>query len=83
MRDTFSMHDGPTLPDVLSKHGAGGWVAEGLTRLFLVEHLTTKFGGHFEFIEIGPATAKVVRVNARFLPDGASRASIISGAVPL
>jgi hypothetical protein len=83
MRETFSMHDGPTLPEVLRTHGAGGWVAEGLTRLFLVEHLTTKFGGHFESLEIGPATAKAVRVSARFLPDSASRAAIVSGAVPL
>jgi hypothetical protein len=75
---------GSTLPEVLQGLGAQGWLAEGLTRLYLVERLTERFGGEFEHLDVGPATATAVRVNAAFRPTGFDRpvASII-GVVPL
>lgn len=64
---------GPTLPEVLAREQARGWLAEGLVRLFLVEGLVTKFGGKFEHLDVGPATASGVRVDAGFRPDGYDR----------
>lgn len=76
--------DVPTLPSVLAQHQAQGWAAEGLTRLYVVEELITRHGGHFDLLEIGPATATGVRVNMRYTPAGHSQASVlISGIVPL
>lgn len=81
MLSQMTAHEGPTLVDVLRAQGAQGWLAEGLTRLFIAEHFTTKYGGHFERLDVGPATATAVRVDAEFMID---RAVIpITGAVPL
>lgn len=52
-----------SLPQILAAHGASGWLAEGISRLFIVESLLGKFGGYFDTLEVGPATAKGVRVN--------------------
>lgn len=62
--------DGPTLPEVLASLQAREWLAEGGTRLYLVEGLLTKYGGHFTRLDIGPATATGVRVYAEFVVDG-------------
>lgn len=78
----FTGHDGPTLPEVLRAYGAQGWLAEGLTRLFLLEHLVLKYGGHFERLSVGPATAAGVRVDARFMPGGGTAVATIGGVVP-
>lgn len=76
--------EGPSLREVLTREGAQGWVAEGLIRLYLVEGLLTRFGGHFERLEIGPATSMGVRVDIRFVPDGHSAKPLeISGQVRL
>lgn len=83
MLDTFESHSGPDLPDVLRAHSASGWLAEGLTRLFLVEHLLGRHGGRFDRLEVGPATANGVRVDALFVPDGGSAVATIHGLVPL
>lgn len=75
---------GPTLPTVLAREGARGWLAEGLIRLYLVEGMTRKFGGRFEQIEVGPATATGVRVSARFRPAGSEQGpASIDGVVTL
>ena len=75
---------GPTLPEILAREHARGWLAEGLVRLYLVEGLITRFGGRFERLEVGPATAKSVHVSARFsLGDLKSRSADINGLVPL
>jgi hypothetical protein len=76
-------HDGPTLPETLSALGAEGWLAEGLTRLFLVEHLTTRHVGNFERLEIGPTTDIGVRVKAAFAIRGETRLAVLDGFVPL
>lgn len=74
----------PTLPDVLRQHMAEGWVAEGLTRLYLVEGLVSRHGGHFQRLEVGPATAAGVRIDALYVPSGHRGAPVsISGSVPL
>ena len=79
----FAAHTGPTLPELLRAHQAEGWLAEGLTRLFIVEHLVTKHGGYFDHLDVGPATASGVRVAGRFVPGGGTAAARIAGAVPL
>lgn len=76
--------DGPTLPQVLAAHGAREWLAEGLVRLYLIEGLVTKYGGHFERLDVGPAAATTVRVAAVFrLNDFQGSSVVIEDAVPL
>jgi len=89
-RDTFDLMqsmtapDGPVLPDLLQRHRAQGWLAEGLTRLYLVEGLIPRFGGHFDRLEVGPATAAGVRVLASFVPETLRpETGTIRGTVPL
>jgi hypothetical protein len=75
---------GPTLPNVLKAHEARGWLAEGLARLYIVEGLMTKFGGHFERLDVGPATAATVRVSMRFFPESHELQSAeVIGLIPL
>ena len=83
MVSMFAAHSGPTLPEVLRAHSADGWLAEGLTRLFIVEHLIAKYGGHFDRLEVGPATANGIRVRAEFTPKGAPKAAVIEGLAPV
>lgn len=76
--------NGPTLPEILAREHARGWLAEGLVRLYLVEGLITRFGGRFARLEVGPATATGVRVDAQFVLAGSERpAAAIRGVVPL
>lgn len=81
----MSVPDGvPTLPEVLRRYQAQGWLAEGLARLNLVEELVSRHGGHFQRLEVGPATAAGVRIDALYLPSSHRGAPIsISGSVPL
>lgn len=75
--------DPPYLPEVLSSQHARGWVAEGLTRLYVVEGLLYRFGGEFDRLEVGPATAGGIRVSLRFTPDYHGAQSIrAEGVVP-
>lgn len=78
----FTAHTGPTLPELLRRHEADAWLAEGLTRLFVVEHLTRKFGGHVESLSVGPATATGVRLDVRFVPTGGGSGAVLRGVVP-
>lgn len=76
--------DVPNLPAVLGQQRAQGWTAEGLTRLYIVEELIMRHGGHFDLLEVGPATAAGVRVHMRYTPAGHGQASVsLSGIVPL
>jgi len=76
--------DGPDLPGLLRQHGTQGWLAEGLARLYLVEGLLSHFGGHFDRLEVGPATAGGVRVLAAFVPDTSqSESAAIRGTATL
>jgi len=58
--------DGPDLNTVLAQYRASGWVAEGITRLYLVESLTKKYGAQFEHFDTLPATAEGVRMALAF-----------------
>lgn len=72
------------LPQVLNTTGARGWLAEGLTRIYAIEGLAAKFGGRFESLQVGPATAMGVRVRGRYLISSFSpRIVEINGSVPL
>lgn len=77
----FGSSGGPKLPDVLANTNSQGWQAEGLTRLYLVEHLADS-GGFFERLDVGPATAAGVRVHARFVPGAGQEAAELQGLVP-
>lgn len=84
---SFSEPDVMTLPEVLRAHDAGGWLAEGLTRLYAVEEVSRRYGGHFENLEVGPAVATGVRIWGRFI-FGAGMGSgqepaEVDGVVPL
>jgi hypothetical protein len=69
--------------EAMFTHRAQGWLAEGLTQLFLVEHIAAVRGAHVEQLAVGPATATGVRVNGRVaVPDGA-RPAAIAGVIPL
>lgn len=76
--------DSITLPEVLAAQRAQGWLAEGITRLYLVEALTDRFDARFEHIDVGPATANGVRIVARLLLPGFNPTPIeVAGVVPL
>ena len=80
----FVAHEGPTLPEVLGRYRAGGWLAEGLSRLFAIEEATAKFGGHFDRLEVGPSTASSIRFEGAYrLETHESDVAEISGRVPL
>jgi hypothetical protein len=79
----FTHHDGPTLPETLRTQEARGWLAEGLARLFLVEHVVATRGGHFDQLEVGPAVATGVRLDARVSVADGERPAVIAGSVPL
>ena len=87
MTGSFSEPDALTLPEVLRTHSAGGWLAEGLTRLYVVEEVSRVYGGHFEHLEVGPAVATGVRVRGSFsfgAGMGSRQAQTeIDGVVPL
>lgn len=76
-----------TLPELLMTLGASSWLAEGLTGLYVVEEVNRRYGGHFQHLEIGPATATGIGIDGAFvLGSGTSvRASLIGirGVVPL
>jgi hypothetical protein len=75
---------GPSLAEVLAREGAQGWLAEGLIRLYLVEGLLTRFGGHFERLDVGPATSTGVRIDIEFVPDAHTTTPVrLSGQVQL
>jgi uncharacterized protein YwbE len=77
--------DGLDLQTVLAQHRATGWVAEGLTRLYLVESLAKKHGAEFEHLTTLPATADAVRLEAAFKLAGRFNPALIqlSGSVQL
>jgi hypothetical protein len=80
----FSKPDAKPLPEVLAAMNAGGWLAEGLTRLYVVEEVARRYGGHFERLEVGPATAQGVRVKGSFSAhSGGQETMKIEGIVPL
>jgi hypothetical protein len=82
--DYFTAPDSPSLPQILAANGAQGWLAEGLTRLYVVEGLITKYGGHFEQLSIGPAASSSVRVDLEFRLNDYEQSPVkITGAVPL
>ena len=81
MTSLITAHEGPALPEVLASLGASSWLAEGLTRLFLVEHLHSRYAGHFDRLDVGPATARGVPIDARFSTD--SGLATVRGVVPL
>jgi hypothetical protein len=62
----FAELDAPTLPQVLQATKASGWLAEGLVRLYAVEEVARYQAGYFTRLEVGPATARGVRIVGEF-----------------
>ncbi|MGB7923076.1 MAG: DUF4062 domain-containing protein [Pyrinomonadaceae bacterium] len=87
MIDSFTEPETATLPEVLTATGARGWLAEGLTKLYAVEEVSRRYGGYFQHIEVGPATATGVRIDGSFtLGSGVSQRTemvLVQGVVPL
>jgi hypothetical protein len=84
----FTAPETESLPDVLEREQARGWLAEGLARLFLVEEVARRYGGKFSDLEVGPATATELRISGRFALGPAHRGSTqhvaaVLGSVPL
>lgn len=77
----FRSGGGPTLSEVLAATQSHGWQAEGITRLYILEHLADS-GGYFERLDVGPATAAGVRVHARFVANAREPAAELQGVVP-
>lgn len=71
MTASFSEPETATLPEVLRTHSAGGWLAEGLTRLYAVEEVSRRYDGHFLHLDVGPSTATAVRIRGAFTFDAA------------
>lgn len=65
--EAFAQPTTRTLPQILASCNANGWLAEGLVRLYIIEEFTIRYGGHFEYLEVGSATANSVRVDGKFL----------------
>jgi hypothetical protein len=84
MEEMFSAPESKTLPEVLAAINAEGWLAEGLTRLYLVEEVRRRYAARFENLEVSPATAQGVRVKGSFSLGSGNRESVsIEGLVPL
>lgn len=86
MLHSVTSPDGPTLPEVLESCNAHGWVALGLVRLYTVEGLIIRHGGHFERLDVGPTTATSLPLRMRFVPgsSGSRREAVeLEGSVPL
>lgn len=79
---SFFGNERELLPEVLSAHGATGWVAEGISRLFIVESVLERFGGYFDRFEVGPATASGVRLNLAHV-SGSDDVAHAAGLIPL
>jgi hypothetical protein len=70
-----------TLPVILREANASGWLAEGLVRLYIVEEIKRRYGGNFDHLQVGPATATGIRVDGAFTLG--SRMSAQSDAVKI
>jgi len=79
--------DTSALPELLRTTKASGWIAEGLTRLYIVEEFRQRYPGYFEYLNVGPVTATGVRVDASFVIVSSSIADKkpirIQGFVPI
>jgi hypothetical protein len=72
------------LPNLLQRYGARGWLAEGLTRLYFVESILSKYEGTIESLDVGPATSSSVRLHALFRVTTHERRDVnIQGNVPM
>jgi hypothetical protein len=84
LEQAFSTPDAKTLPAVLTATNAGGWLAEGLIRLYLVEEVARRYAGRFKHLEVSPATAQGVRVKGTFsVGSGRNEEVHIEGLVPV
>ena len=62
--------DCPTLAEVLASIGASGWLAEGLARLYVVEETYRRWGGLYDHLQVGFATATSLAIDGEFRLDG-------------
>ncbi len=86
MAQSFTIPDTKALPEVLAETNAGGWLAEGLTKLYAVEEFKQRYPGYFEYLDISPATATGVRIDGSFVFESGTRSEkevVIQGVVPL
>jgi hypothetical protein len=74
--------DALSLQHLLNQAGARGWFAEGLATLFIVEKLKSTFDATVTRINVGPATAKGMRIDLVFrMGDFEPRSISLQGTV--
>lgn len=87
MVDSVTAPETIPLPELLTSVGASGWLAEGLTSLYAVEEVSRRYGGYFQHLEIGPATATGVGIDGAFVlgsrTSSQSEPISVRGVVPL
>jgi hypothetical protein len=82
----FSDPETATLPEILQQYSAGGWLVEGLTKLYAVEEVSRRYEGQFLHLDVGPATDTSVRIRGAFtLSASVARGeqATIEGIIPL
>lgn len=67
LAQSLTIPDTSPLPELLRTTKASGWIAEGLTRLYIVEEFLQRYPGYFQYLNVEPATATGVRVDASFV----------------
>jgi hypothetical protein len=87
MLGSLTRPDSLTLPEILQKNDATGWLALGLSRLYAIEGMAHRWGGSFHRLEVGPATAKAIPIRGSFRTSssmsGSKEQGEIQGMVPL
>jgi hypothetical protein len=81
----FTRPESPSLPDVLEKYDAAGWLASGLCRLYMVEEVSRRYGGEFRALELGVPAGRSIAINVRFssMNWGQEEEVGVEGAIPL
>lgn len=83
---SFTKPDKKTLPEVLAETNGSSWLAQGLTRLYLIEEFSQRYGGYFEHLNIDSATATGIRIDGAFILQSITTSDnkvVIQGVIPL
>jgi len=85
LQTMFTSPKSDPLPSVLKSVKASGWLASGLSRLYMVEEVARRYDGQFDMLQIGPATARGISVSGQFHTKGWSNSETVpvTGAVRL
>ncbi|MEJ6486338.1 DUF4062 domain-containing protein [Nostoc punctiforme UO1] len=82
----FTKPDTKTLTELLAETNGSSWLAQGLTRLYLVEEFSQRYRGYFEHLNIGSATATGIRIDGAFILESVTtfnKKVVVEGVIPL